>query len=251
MELTKITHSRKNIEDGYMKAVSTKGMEEAVATLYSVINSDTNPDVATSWIAKYIRKQSRIVASNTQIDFDTVLELVKQQFMVNALHSLDKDEAFLKSSIDYSAQYVQSILFSDLAKELESIKGQAFINEDVLNDTETEITVKATKKELAEDMIDELFNRKDQKAFVISVITIGKDKTKEKYGYSEKRFNERVKKAEDTLKESYKKGDANYIKSLFAEIIETAVYDTESEMTEDDVLAEMYHQTTHQQSFYF
>lgn len=251
MELTKITHSRKNIEDSYLRAVSTEGMEEAVATLYSVINSDTNPDVATSWIAKYIRKQSRIVASNTQTDFDIVLELVKEQFTVNALHSLDKDEAFLKSSIEYAGQYVQSILFSDLAKELESIKGQSFINEDELNDTETEITVKTTKKELASDMIDSLFNRKDQKAFVLSVITDGKDKTKEKYGYSEKRFNERVKKAEDTLKELYENGNADYIKSLFAEIIETAVYDTESEMTEDDVLDEMYQNTTHQQSFYF
>lgn len=251
MELKKITHSRKNIENSYLKAVSTKGMEEAVATLYSVINSDTNPEVATSWIARYIRKQSRIVASNTQIDFDTVLELVKQQFFVNALHSLNKDEAFLKSSIELSGVYVQSVLFSDLAKELESIKGQAFINEDVLNDTETEITVKATKKELAEDIVDELFNRKDQKEFVLSVITIGKDKTKEKYGYSEKRFNERLGKAEATLKNVYESGDASYIKSLFGEIIETSVYDTEAEMTEDDVLAEMYQNTTHQQSFYF
>lgn len=251
MELKKITHSRKNIEDSYLKAVSTKGMEEAVSTLYLVINSDTNPSVATSWIAKYIRKQSRVVSYNTQVDFDTVLELVKQQFMVNAINSTEKDEAFLKSSIDYSAQYVQSILFSDLAKEITSIKGQAFINEDVLNDTKTEITVKTTKKELASDMIDELFNRKDQKAFVLSVITIGKDKTKEKYGYSEKRFNERLNKAEATLKKMYKSGDADYIKSIFGEIIETAVYDTESEMMEDDNIAELYQYTTHQQSFYF
>lgn len=245
MELKKISHSRKNIEDSYIRAVSTPGMEDTITMLYQVINSDDN------WIANYIRKQSKIVQFNTRMDFDLILDLVRQQFLVNAVHSLEKNSAFLKRSIKDSADYVQSVLFSDLAKELEAIKGQSFINEDELNDTKMEISIKETQKELAEDLINQLFTRKDQKAFVLSVITDGKDKTMSKYGYSEKRFNERVKRVESTLKKAYENGDNDYIKSLFGEIVETVVYDVESEMTEDDILAEMYQNATHQSSFYF
>lgn len=245
MELKKISHSRKNIEDSYIRAVSTPGMEDTITMLYQVINSDDN------WIANYIRKQSKIVEFNTRMDFDVILDLVRQQFLVNAVHSLEKNSAFLKRSIKDSAYYVQSVLFSDMAKELEAIKGQSFINEDELNDTKMEISIKETQKELAEDLINQLFTRKDQKAFVLSVITDGKDKTMSKYGYSEKRFNERVKKVEATMKKMYKSGDADYIKSLVGEILETAVYDTQAEMTVDDEIAEMYQNTTHQSSFYF
>lgn len=245
MELKKISHSRKNIEDSYIRAVSTPGMEDTITMLYQVINSDDN------WIANYIRKQSKIVQFNTRMDFDIILDLVRQQFLVNAVHSLEKNSAFLKRSIKDSADYVQSVLFSDMAKELEAIKGQSFINEDELNDTKMEISIKETQKELAEDLINQLFTRKDQKAFVLSVITNGKEYTMNEYGYSEKRFNERIKKVEATMKKAYENGDNDSTKSLVGEILETAVYDTQAEMTVDDEIAEMYQNTTHQSSFYF
>ena len=185
------------------------------------------------------------------MDFDVSLEFSRQQFLVNAVHSREKNSAFLKRSKKDSAYYVQSFLFSDMAKELEAIKGQSFINEDELNDTKMEISIKETQKELAEDLINQLFTRKDQKAFVLSVITNGKEYTMNEYGYSEKRFNERIKKVEATMKKAYKNGDNDYIKSLVGEILETAVYDTQAEMTMDDEIDEVYQNTTHQSSFYF
>ncbi|WP_312693892.1 hypothetical protein [Leuconostoc pseudomesenteroides] len=247
MELKKISHSTKNINDNYLRILGNK---EAI-TLYKVVNSDLNSAVKTSWIATAINERAKYVSIQTGVDYQEVQVLIKQQFIINALNNLNKDSNFIKKTIRFSADYVQSVLFSDMAKELEAIKGQSFINEDELNDTKMEISIKETQKELAEDLINQLFTRKDQKAFVLSVITDGKDKTMSKYGYSEKRFNERVKRVESTLKKAYENGDNDYIKSLFGEIIETVVYDVESEMTEDDVLAEMYQNATHQSSFYF
>lgn len=251
MELNKISHSAKNINDAYLRAISNKEVSDEAIQLYEIVNSDLNKGIKTSWISVYIAERAKYVATQTCVNFQDVLVLVKEQFIVNFLNNLDKDASFIKRTVRYSADYVQSVLFSDMAKDKEAREGLSFINEDDLQPTSVEITIDRSKRELAEALVNSLFSRKDQKAFIISVLTKGKEATKQEYGYSEKRINERLKKVEETLQKVYEKGDAEYLKAIFGEIIETAVYDVESEMTNDDMLAELYQNTTHQQSFYF
>ncbi len=250
-ELKQISRTAQNITDTYLKAISNDEIKDEVATMYKVVNSDLDKSVKTSWISVYIGEKAKVVATQTDVNFQDVLTLVKEQFIINAINNADNDAKFIKSTIKYSATYVQSVLFSDLSKLRESIKGQDFINEDDLQPTSAELAIDLNKRELAKDMVNSLFSRKDQKEFVISVITKGKEATKLDYGYSEKNFNRRLKKVEETLQKVYEKGDAEYLKAIFGEIIETAVYDVEDEMTNDDMLNELYQNTTHQQSFYF
>lgn len=250
-ELKQISRTAQNITDTYLRAISNDELKAEISAMYMVVNSDLDSTTKTSWISKYIGEKAKVVSVQTGVDYSDVLDLVKQQFIINAINNGDKDSAFIKATVKYSAMYVQSVLFSDLSKKRELIKGQAFINEDDLQPTSVEITINATKRALAEDLVDSLFSRRDQKAFIISVLTKGKEATKVDYGYSEKRINERLKKVEETLQNAYEKGDATYLKAIFGEIIETAVYDVEDEMTDDDMLNELYQNTTHQQSFYF
>jgi len=242
MELNKVSHSAKNINDAYLRAISNKEVSDEAIQLYEVVNSDLNRGIKTSWVSVYIAERAKYVATQTGVNFQDVLILVKEQFIVNFLNNLDKDASFIKRTVRYSADYVQSVLFSDMAKDKEAREGLSFINEDQTKATVVTITIDASKRRLAESLATTQVVRKDQRKFILSLLNSGKEATMKEYGYTEKRFNERLAKALDVIAKYQSKNadDYLYLKSFVNEIIETDAYDAQEAMSEDEQLQELW-----------
>ena len=113
MELKEISRTAQNITDTYLRVISNPEYQEDIVNIYEVINSDLNKEVTTSWISEYIGVKAKNVSIQTGIDYQDVLILVKEQFMINAVNNRDKDAKFIKKTVEYSAMYVKSVLLSD------------------------------------------------------------------------------------------------------------------------------------------
>lgn len=242
MELNKVSHSAKNINDAYLRAISNKEVSDEAIQLYEVVNSDLIRGIKTSWVSVYIAERAKYVATQTGVNFQDVLILIKEQFIVNFLNNLDKDASFIKRTVRYSADYVQSVLFSDMAKDKEAREGLSFINEDQTKATVVTITIDASKRRLAESLATTQVVRKDQRKFILSLLNSGKEATMKEYGYTEKRFNERLAKALDVIAKYQGKNadDYLYLKSFVNEIVETDAYDAQEAMSEDEQLQELW-----------
>lgn len=251
MELKEISRTAQNITDTYLRVISNPEYQEDIVNIYEVINSDLNKEVTTSWISEYIGVKAKNVSIQTGIDYQDVLILVKEQFMINAVNNRDKDAKFIKKTVEYSAMYVKSVLFSDLSKQKKARKGTAFINEDNLQATQIEITIDSTKRANADALLSQQINRKDQLNFLETILKIGKDATKAQLGLSERDFNKKFERALKTLTKYQASNPENYeyAKILIDSMIMSNVSDLEQ--SEDDEIADTYAEITKQPSFYF
>lgn len=251
MELKEISRTAQNITDTYLKNISNSEYQEDITDMYLVVNSDLDRTIRTSWISEYIGTKAKNVAIQTGVDYQDVLILVKEQFMINAINNRDKDAKFIKKTIEYSAMYVKSVLFSDISKQRKARKGTAFINEDNTQATQIEITIDSTKRATADALLSQQINRKDQLRFIETVLELGEDEAKEALGLDSRSFNKKRKRAEATLKDyqDNHKEDYEYAKALINSMIMSNVSDLEQ--SENDEIADTYEQLTHQPSFYF
>lgn len=251
MELKEISRTAQNITDTYLRTISNYEYQEDIVNMYEVINSDLNKEVTASWISEYIGAKAKSVAIQTGVDYQDVLILVKEQFMINAINNRDKDAKFIKKTVEYSAMYVKSVLFSDISKQRKARKGTSFINEDNLQPTQIEITIDSAKRANATALLEQQINRKDQLKFLETILEVGKDIAKAQLDLSERDFNKKLERALKTIAkyQTSNTKDYEYIKVLINSIIMSDVSDLEQ--SESDEIADTYTELTHQQSFYF
>lgn len=251
MELTEISRTAQNITDTYLRAVSNSEYQEDITDMYLVVNSDLDRTIKTSWISEYIGTKAKNVSIQTGVDYQDVLILVKEQFMINLINNRNKDAKFIKKTVEYSAMYVKSVLFSDLSKQRKAREGTSFINEDNLQPTQIEITIDSAKRANATALLEQQINRKDQLKFLETILEVGKDATKAQLDLSERDFNKKLERALKTIAkyQTSNTEDYEYIKVLINSIIMSDVSDLEQ--SESDEIADTYTELTHQQSFYF
>lgn len=241
MSYKEISHTEKNIEDSYFKAIS-KANNEELSTLHEVIYSDSNKDLQAGWTAKYIRKNAITVASNVGRDLEDVANLIKEQFVVLSLNNLDKDPNYIKSTVKYASAYVQSVLFSDKYKDMQAKKASLDIDNDNYQSITT-ITIDGAKRANAEALLSQQINRKDQLAFVQKVLEVGKDEAKVELALSERDFNKKFERSLRTIAkyQSSNKEEFVYLQALVNELIMTDVSDVE--LTLDDEIEEVYNES--------
>lgn len=228
-ELKKVKNSVKNIENDYIRLISTT--DEATAKALVTITTENG------WIATEIDKRTRLVAIHTGQDFDTTRDLVAQQFVVNVLNNLDKDAKLLKSTIKYSGDYVQKVVFSDMAKEEEAKRGTGFIQADGHVDNSCTVAIDSAKAMAVDALLDALIKRKDQKEFIKTVLMHGADKAGQILDLEPKEVNRKIERALASIEKGRSKDEYKYMMSLMGEILETA-HDTE--LTEQEELEAVY-----------
>lgn len=228
-ELKKVKNSVQNVEDDYIRLVSTT--DEATAKALVTVTTENG------WIAAEIDKKARLVAHHTGRDFDTTRDLVAQQFVVNMLNNLEKDAKLLKSSIKFSGDYVQKVVFSDIAKEQEAKKGTSFILADGHADNSRTVAIDEAKAMAIDALLDTLIKRQDQKDFIKTVLMNGAEKAGQILDLEPKEVNRKIERALASIEKGRNKDEYKYMMSLMGEILETA-HDTE--LTEQEQLEELY-----------
>lgn len=228
-ELKKVKNSVKNVESDYIRLISTT--DEATAKAIVTVTTENG------WIATEIDKRARLVAHHTGQDFDSTRDLVAQQFVVNVLNNLEKDAKLLKTTIKYSGDYVQKVVFSDMAKEEDAKRGTGFIQADGHVDNSRTVAIDSAKAMAVDALLDSLIKRQDQKEFIKTVLMFGADKVQAKLGLETKRFNEKLTRAIASIEKGRSKDEYKYMMSLMGEILETAY---ETPLTEQEELEAVY-----------
>lgn len=228
-ELKKVKNSVKNVENDYIRLISQT--DEATAKAFITVTTENG------WIATEIDKRARLVAHHTGQDFDTTRDLVAQQFVVNVLNNLEKDAKLLKSTIKYSGDYVQKVVFSDMAKEEEAKRGTGFIQADGHVDNSRTVAIDSAKAMAVDALLDALIKRKDQKEFIKTVLMHGANKAGQILDLEPKEVNRKIERALASIEKGRSKDEYKYMMSLMGEILETA-HDTE--LTEQEELEMVY-----------
>lgn len=228
-ELKKVKNSIRNVENDYIRLISQT--DEATAKAFITVTTENG------WIATEIDKRARLVTDHTGQDFDSIRDLVAQQVVVNVLNNLEKDAKLLKSTIKYSGDYVQKVVFSDMAKEEEVKRGMGFIQADGHVDNSRTVAVDNAKAMAVDALLDSLIKRQDQKAFIKTILTYGADKAQQMLGLETKRFNEKLTRALASIEKGRDKEEYKYMLSLMGEILETA---HSTELTEQEELEAIY-----------
>lgn len=228
-ELKKVKNSVENVENDYIRLISTT--DDATARAIVTVTTENG------WIATEIDKRARLVAHHTGQDFDTTRDLVAQQFVVNVLNNLEKDAKLLKSTIKYSGDYVQKVVFSDMAKAQEAKRGMGFIKADGHVDNSCTVAIDSAKAMAVDALLDALIKRKDQKEFIKTVLMHGADKAGQILDLEPKEVNRKIERALASIEKGHSKDEYKYMMSLMGEILETA-HDTE--LTEQEELEAVY-----------
>ena len=228
-ELKKVKNSVKNVESDYIRLISTA--DEATAKAIVTVTTENG------WIATEIDKRARLVAHHTGQDFDSTRDLVAQQFVVNVLNNLEKDAKLLKTTIKYSGDYVQKVVFSDMAKEEEAKRGTGFIQADGHVDNSRTVAIDSAKAMAVDALLDALIKRKDQKEFIKTVLMHGANKAGQILDLEPKEVNRKIERALASIEKGRSKDEYKYMMSLMGEILETA-HDTE--LTEQEELEVVY-----------
>lgn len=228
-ELKKVKNSVKNVEADYIRLISAT--DEATAKAIITVTTENG------WIATEIDKRARLVAQHTGQDFDTTRDLVAQQFVVNMLNNLDKDAKLLKSTIKYSGDYVQKVVFSDMAKEEEAKRVTGFIQADGHVDDSRTVAIDSAKAMAVDALLDALIKRKDQKEFIKIVLMHGADKAGQILDLEPKEVNRKIERALASIEKGRSKDEYKYMMSLMGEILETA---HSTELTEQEELTAVY-----------
>lgn len=229
MTLKMVKNSVKNVENDYIRLISTT--DDATAKALVTVTTENG------WMASEIDKRAYLVAHHTGQDFDTTRDLVAQQFVVNMLNNLEKDAKLLKTTIKYSGDYVQKLVFSDMAKEQEAKKGTGFIQGGGHVDNSRTVAIDSAKSMAVDALLDTLIKRQDQKEFITLILTHGAGKAQEMLGLETNRFNEKLTRALASIEKGRNKDEYKYMMSLMSEILETA-HDTE--LTEQEELEVIY-----------
>lgn len=217
MTLKIVKNSVKNVEDDYIRLISTVDNETATA-LIAVTTEN-------GWVASEITKEAGRVAHYTGKDYNYIRELICNQFIVNALNQPEKDAKYVKSSIKFASKYVQKVVFSDMAK-VEQVKwGMGYIQGGGHVDNSVTVAVDQAKAEMIDDLLSSLIKRQDQKDFITLILTYGAGKSQEMLGLETNRFNEKLTRAIASIEKGRNKDEYKYMMSLMGEILETA-YET-------------------------
>ena len=228
-ELKKVKNSVKNVENDYIRLISQT--DEATAKAVITVTTENG------WIATEIDKRARLVAIHTGQDFDTTRDLVAQQFVVNVLNNLEKDAKLLKSTIKYSSDYVQKVVFSDMAKQQEAKWGTSFIQADGHVDNSCTVAIDSAKAMAVDALLDALIKRKDQKEFIKTVLMHGADKAGQILDLEPKEVNRKIERALASIEKGRSKDEYKYMMSLMGEILETS---HSTELTEQEELEAVY-----------
>lgn len=229
MTLKIVKNSVKNVEDDYIRLISTADNETATNLIRVTTES--------GWISAEITKEAGRVAHYTGKDYDYIRELICNQFIVNALNQPEKDAKYVKSSIKFASKYVQKVVFSDMAK-VEQVKwGMGYIQGGGHVDNSITVAVDQAKAEMIDDLLASLIKRHDQKDFIALILTYGAGKAQEMLELETKDFNRKVERALESIKRGRNKDEYKYMMSLLGEILETAY---ETPLTEQEEMDAFY-----------
>lgn len=229
MTLKLVKNSVKNVEDDYIRLIST--VDNETATNLIAVTTESG------WVASEITEKAGLVAHYTGKDFDYIRELVANQFIVNALNQPEKDAKYIKSSINLASKYVQKVVFGDMAKERQAKQGMGYIQGGGHVDNSITVAVDQAKATMVDDLLASLIKRQDQKEFISLILTHGAGKAQEMLGLETNRFNEKVERALASIAKGRNKDEYKYMMSLMAEILETAY---ETPLTEQEEMDAFY-----------